>query len=210
MSFLGGIVHGIGSAVKGVGHLAEKAAPYVGMIPGVGTIAGGAIGGLGGLAAGDGLSGAVKYGLEGAAGGYGGAALRSLSTGGKIAAAAGTLASGHPAHAPYEPGDYDPTGGSSPSAMPDGGGTNKWLMGLAGLEGLNSAYLGNKASNLSDDALKSVKGSYSERAPLRSAALSGLLHPKARDTSNLTAIRSAVPYAQLPAPKAPLQLAAGG
>lgn len=209
MSFLGSVVHGIGSAVKGVGHLAEKAAPYVGMIPGVGTIAGGAIGGLGGLAAGDGLSGAVKYGAEGAAGGYGGAALRSLSTGGKIAAAAGTLASGHPAHAPYEPGDYDPTGGSSlPS--PEGGGTNKWLMGLAGLEGLNSAYLGNKASNLSDAALKSVKGSYSERAPLRSAALSGLLHPQTRDTSNLTAIRSAVPYAQLPAPKAPLQLAAGG
>jgi hypothetical protein len=80
----------IGKAIKkgvhDVGGFAEKAAPYVGMIPGVGTIAGGAIGGLGALAHGDGLSGALKYGAMGAASGFGGSKLLGLAKG-----AAGSL-----------------------------------------------------------------------------------------------------------------------
>ena len=81
MGFLGKIGHAIGHAVHQVGGLAEKAAPFVGMIPGVGTLAGGAIGSLGALAHGDGLGGALKYGAEGALSGVGGGAMREAADG---------------------------------------------------------------------------------------------------------------------------------
>jgi hypothetical protein len=219
-------------ALHGIGHLAEKAAPYVGLIPGVGTLAGGVIGGLGGLAAGDGLGGALKYGLEGAAGGYGGAALRGLSKGGQ-ALAVGTAAlkggvpsapsGGPPVDAngvpqvmrnglPSSVGDLIGTtasgdiseggGGSVPSTFPSTPGptgspssTNPWLLGLAGLEGANSAYLGKKANDYSQGALKSVQGAYNDRAPLRAAALKGLTNPTAPDTSQLKSIAARNPYA---------------
>jgi hypothetical protein len=206
-------------ALHGIGHLAEKAAPYVGLIPGVGTLAGGVIGGLGGLAAGDGLGGALKYGLEGAAGGYGGAALRGLSKGGQaLALGTAALKGGVPSAPGGAPaGDAnpydDPTGnalyGSDPAmggtpttALPGAGGaggapssTNPWLLGLAGLEGANSAYLGKKANDYSQGALKSVQGAYNDRAPLRAAALKGLTNPTAPDTSQLKSIASRNPYA---------------
>jgi hypothetical protein len=76
MSFLGSIGNAIKGGVKDIGGLAEKAAPFAGMIPGVGTLAGGALGGLGALAHGDGFGGALKYGAEGALSGYGGGLLR--------------------------------------------------------------------------------------------------------------------------------------
>ena len=81
MGFLGKIGHAIGHAVHQVGGLAEKAAPFVGMIPGVGTLAGSAIGGLGALAHGDGLSGALKYGAEGGLSGFGGGLMHSAENG---------------------------------------------------------------------------------------------------------------------------------
>jgi hypothetical protein len=190
-------------ALHGIGHLAEKAAPYVGLIPGVGTLAGGAIGGLGGLAAGDGLGGALKYGLQGAAGGLAGGGIKSAITGALASRGGGSAPSG---------GGYDvsdpnqnifadgsgPSAAVPPSALPGGSGssgTNPWLMGLAGLEGANSAYLGKKANDYSQSALKSVTGAYNEKAPLRTAALQGLLHPAAPDTSKLGAIQSRNPYA---------------
>lgn len=109
-------------------------------------------------------------------------------------------------------------GGQPPGGQPPGEeGPNKWLMGLAGLQGLNSAYLGNKASNMSNQALKNVQGSYDQRAGLRTAGISGMLNPQTADLSGLTKTRSAIPYlgaAQpnpvLPPPRKPLMLAAGG
>ncbi len=81
MSFLGSIGNAVKGGVKKVGGLAEKAAPFAGLIPGVGTLAGGALGGLGALAHGDGLSGALKYGAEGAASGFGGGLLKDTEAG---------------------------------------------------------------------------------------------------------------------------------
>lgn len=80
MSFFGKIGKAIKKGVHDVGGLAEKAAPFVGMIPGIGTLAGGAIGGLGALAHGDGLGGALKYGAAGAASGFGGSKLMGLAS----------------------------------------------------------------------------------------------------------------------------------
>lgn len=91
MSFFGKIGGAIKHGVQQVGGLAEKAAPILGGIPGVGTIAGGAIGGLGALAHGDGLKGALKYGLEGAASGFGGGLLKGTSAGGSFLSKVGNV-----------------------------------------------------------------------------------------------------------------------
>jgi hypothetical protein len=204
-------------ALHGVGHLAEKAAPYVGLIPGVGTMAGAAIGGLGGLAAGDGLGGALKYGAMGAAGGYGGAALRGLSTGGKaLAVGSSLLHGGGPPTAPGQP----PNGVGDPNApvnldpntglevMDSGGqaggigsylknalgGINPVTAGLGALGVVNAGQLGAKANKYAEQGYNSAAGSYAERAGLRKAGIQGLMNPTTPDTSGLTKIRSSNPY----------------
>lgn len=74
MSFLGGIWNGIKSVGKTIGGVAKSVAPVLGVIPGVGTLAAGAIGGLGGL-----LHGGPKEALTGALGGVsGGLAKKAL------------------------------------------------------------------------------------------------------------------------------------
>lgn len=71
MGLLGKIGHGIKAVGHAVGGVAEKAAPFVGLIPGVGTLAAAGIGGAGALLHGDGLKGAIRYGAEGALGDIG-------------------------------------------------------------------------------------------------------------------------------------------
>lgn len=223
-----GNVSWFSKGLKGIGHLAEKAAPYVGLIPGVGTVAGGLIGAAGGLAAGDGLGGALKYGVQGAAGGMAGGGLRSAVTG---------AITGHGGSPTPSPGVTDPSdpnfdmntlygsdtapdsgggggiGGVLRNAVgggtgqPQGTSTNPWLLGLAGLQGANSAYLGQKSNALSDKALKGIEANYAERAPLRAAGLRGLLNPTAPDTSQLYSIQQRNPYAAPPRSPAQLPLA---
>ena len=77
----------IKSGVKGLGKIAQKAAPVVGMIPGVGTLAAAGIGAAGGLLA-DGNIGSM---LKGAAAGAGGSLLAGSGVLGKIGQAAGKL-----------------------------------------------------------------------------------------------------------------------
>lgn len=93
MSFLGKVGGAIKGAVKGVGGLAEKAAPFVGMIPGVGAPMGALIGGAGALAHGDGLKGALKYGAEGGLSGFGGGLLKGTQAGANAAADGGSFLS---------------------------------------------------------------------------------------------------------------------
>lgn len=84
------------------------------------------------------------------------------------------------------------------------GSTNYLQLGLAGLEGANSAYLGGKSNQYANDALKSVTDSYNARAGLRSKAIAGLMNPTAPDTSALSGIAAHNPYAPTPAvPVAP-------
>jgi hypothetical protein len=131
MSIFGSIGHAIKSGVHAIGGVAEKAAPFVGMIPGVGTIAAAGIGGLGALAHGDGLGGALKYGAEGALGDIGANLL------GKIPGVAGVVSKipgvgkfidlGTGGQLPATPGDIM-------SALP-GGSYNGVLPGVAGTAG---------------------------------------------------------------------------
>jgi hypothetical protein len=67
-------------ALKGVGKLAQKAAPVIGLVPGVGTLAAAGIGGAGGLLSGGGFEGMLK----GAAGGAAGGLLGHTGIGGRI------------------------------------------------------------------------------------------------------------------------------
>jgi hypothetical protein len=66
-----GVFGAIKKVGKKIGKVATKAAPFVGMIPGVGTLAAAGIGAAGGLLSGEGLKGAAKYGALGAAGNIG-------------------------------------------------------------------------------------------------------------------------------------------
>lgn len=158
------------------------------MIPGVGTLAGGAIGGLGALAHGDGLSGALKYGAEGAAGGFGGGLLKSATAGAGSGGIMSTL------------------GGLGKSAL-DYAIHNPTTL-LAGAQTLNAANLGKKSNQFATNANNLANQSYTERAGLRSAGIDGMLHPQAPDTSALAGIRSSNPYAKPQQPSLPIAAAA--
>lgn len=167
----------LSSGLHAVGGLAEKAAPFVGMIPGIGTLAGGAIGGLGALAHGDGIGGALKYGAEGAAGGIGGGLLKGATAGaeggGGIMSTLAGLGKGALNYAVHNPTTL-----------------------LAGAQTLNAANLGKKSNQYAQNASNLANQSYAERAGLRSAGIEGLLHPTAPDTTALAGIRSSNPYAR--------------
>lgn len=200
----------LSKGIKGLGHIAEKAAPYVGLIPGVGTVAGGVIGAAGGLAAGDGLKGALKYGLTGAAGGFGGAALRGSSLGSKALAVGSAALHGGVPTAPSSGGvNIDPETGLEVMDTGGSGGVGGYLktalgginpvnaaLGAAGV--VNAGQLGAKANKYATDAYSSAANSYAERAGLRKAGINGLLNPVARDTSNLSKIRANNAYAGTP------------
>lgn len=97
---------------RSVGQVAQKAAPLVGMVPGYGTVAGAALGGLGSLASGDSLKTALKSGAKGAIGGYLGASVGGLP--GLISKGQGLLGSGLG-------GLVGMSGIMSPTGIPDGG-----------------------------------------------------------------------------------------
>lgn len=91
------------------GSLLRKAAPIVGLIPGVGTIAGAGLGALGSIAEGHrGLSGTLGSAAMGGLSGYGGSKLRALL------AAKGASGTGQS----MPNGGY---GSTAPSSLPDGG-----------------------------------------------------------------------------------------
>lgn len=203
-------------------HLGNIGAPvgaFLGsVIPGVGTALGAGLGqAIGGVGAGHGvaksaLEGAGVYGgskLAGAISGMGGAPKASIDPEGD--ALYGTETTPDPPSSGI--GGYlrsllPSGGGSATPGQPGGTSTNPWLLGLAGLQGANSAYLGQKSNALSDKALKGVEANYAERAPLRAAGLRGLLNPTAPDTSQLSTIAQRNPYAAAPRPPAQLPLAA--
>lgn len=84
-----GLFGAIKGGIKKVGGLAKKAAPFLPLIPGVGTLAAAGIGLGGGLLSGGGLKGAAEGALGGAAGGLAKAGLSRIPGVGKFAQGAG-------------------------------------------------------------------------------------------------------------------------
>src|SRR6266702_4144983 len=74
----------MGDVIKGIGNVVGTAAPFAGLIPGIGPLAAAGIGAGGKLLSGGGAKGALTGGLEGAAGG-----LASNAFGGDLASKIG-------------------------------------------------------------------------------------------------------------------------
>ena len=81
---------------KKIGAIASKAAPFVGMIPGVGTVAAAGLGFGGGLLAGEGFKGALKSGAKGAIGSLAGEAIGRIPGIGKVGGALFDFAKSNP------------------------------------------------------------------------------------------------------------------
>jgi hypothetical protein len=82
MTWLSKAARAVGKGVKGVAKVASKAAPLVGLIPGVGAIPAGLLGAGGALLSGENVRTALARGAAGATGGLAGAALRGGGSGG--------------------------------------------------------------------------------------------------------------------------------
>lgn len=149
------VVHGdIKGAFKDVantwGETGEFAAPYVGLIPGIGPLAGGAIGAGSGLLAGDGLKGALKYGTRGALSGLAGSALGGA------------------------PGIIDKLGGAATGFLSTGelpfgltaGSLLKGAAGLAAVKGLTDAGKGTGGGGASGNPMDGGSGGLSDQQRL--------------------------------------------
>lgn len=186
----------LGGALKKIGGVAKKIAPFAGLIPGVGTLAGAAIGGLGSLASGDNIGQALKYGAMGALSGYGGSkllggkgllgvpgALKKVgvgdgSAGGLVKSAGGSLLGiGKPGFGAL---------GSLGGALTGGGGLGGLVdtgLGAASIAGGISAS--NRAEDLRKKALALSEGSWNDRANLRKLAIQGLESNTPQDLSSI-------------------------
>ena len=133
--------------VKGVGKVAKKAAPIVVLIPGVGTIPAALLGGVGGLAAGEGLKGALTGAAGGAAGGLAGGALRKLGAGKAL-------------------------GGLFGGGAPNLGDLAK--LGIAGAGVVQSAQQQGKANKLLDQYAQQEAALQAQRAPLQQLFSQGI------------------------------------
>lgn len=199
MSFLGSIGHGLKKIGHAVGGVAEKAAPFVGLIPGVGTLAGGAIGGLGALAHGDGLGGALKYGALGATSGL---ANSKLLGGGGLKAIGSKLGIGGHSGGGYDinnPADNifagSASGGGGGGLLSSLGGIGSGLLGGLKKVGIDNilgggalgygAYQQKQAGDMRDKALKLITDDYATRAPLRTQGLQGMLNETPPDLSSI-------------------------
>lgn len=191
-----GLVHAVtdpGGWAKNIGHQATDPKTLIGLasalaLPGVGGALTGALGavpGIGGaLASG---AGAIGSGLGAAEGAVGGA-LSHIPGASAVGSALGLGGGGAAEEAASAIPDSalgigsGPTGlsgllGKAGSFLTANGGKN--ALGLA--QGVNAAMQSKKQNDLANQALKTVEGSYNERAPLRAQGLQGLMR---KDTGN--------------------------
>jgi hypothetical protein len=194
-----GIFKSIGRIGKkvlgGIGDAAKFAAPALNFIPGVGPIAAGVVGGLGGLAGelndadgfnlGEGLtaglgSGLAAYGLGrsmGAARGAGGAATAAAPGRGGLAGIGNSLAGS--------------SGGGWANVAQDALGFARQNPGLVlgGLGAVTSALGSARNDGMESGALRSLEQDYARRRALRDQSIAAMLQPteQRRDESALFA-----------------------
>lgn len=195
---LGFIHKKIGKVISKIGGVAKKAAPFVGMIPGVGPIAAGALGGLGGLVSG-GFGGALKGAAGGAAGGFGGKLLQRL-LGGRGGGGGGLT----PEQVGIRPGSIQEAlaglgaipgarsgaGGGGGRGGAGGflsklfGGVGDYIsqdplralgIGLSGLGAYQGAQQQSRANKFREEALGMARERYASTAPFREAVTSRAL-----------------------------------
>ncbi len=208
MSFLGDIGHKIGGVLDNKwtkGALAAGlAATGVGIPLSAAIMAGsGALGGAlhegGGLK--DALRGGATGALEGGAAGVAGGALRSGA-----AKTAGSFLTSHLPGAGAVGGAIKDAAGRVIGGG-SGGGMSPLMMALAAAQTANAANLGKKANDFADQGWNLANDDWKSRAGLRTAGIDNLLHPVARDTSALTALRGQNPVARRALPSGPPPMA---
>lgn len=170
---MGKVVKGVGNAVKGIGHavgsVAKAASPFISAIPGVGNLAGAAIGGLGGLLS---PGGGFKGMLQGAAqGGMG--ALGALGGLGKIPGVGGFLGAA----------------GNALGNIPGVSAMGNALGNIPGISQLGGLFGNNQAGKLGFDDFGKFFGSPGGQALLAGGAgalagATGAFNPKITQTSN--------------------------
>ena len=200
----------------GLGKLEEHAAPALGLVPGIGPLLAAGIAahgrtldtthgsvGLGDIAKagiGGGAGGLAVGGIAGALGHVPGlSGLASHIPG--MGSAAGSVGGAASAAAPAAAGAAGAAAGAAPAASGGFLGSLGSFLGSHGMtalelaQGANAAVQGQKANSLANKALHSSEQAYQDRAPLRQAGISGMLHPQVPGLSALN--RSGPnPYAQ--------------
>ena len=197
-----GLVKSIRKIGQKVGSVLRKAAPIVGLIPGVGLPAGAALGALGSIAEGGrGLGGTLSSAAMGGLSGLGGSALRSLLAAKKASAVAGSMGKLGGIIGNSTPGGTAAAGGLTTggsggilgrlgSILGGEGGVTGVLGNLGGLvkdnQGLILGGLGayqssknaGKAEEYRKKAIQAATAQYEAAAPLRAMGLAGLTDPR--------------------------------
>lgn len=178
------------------GSLLRKAAPVVGLIPGVGTIAGAGLGALGSIAEGHrGLGGTLTSAGIGGLSGFGGSKLREMLANRTASKVAGGLAGRVPG---------DGLGAVNTGKLGALSGAIGSLGGLAGFAadhagGIASlakyalpavgAYQASKSAGKADDyrkkAIALTEQQWADQAPLRTMGMAGLTDPRLADVSSI-------------------------
>lgn len=190
MSWLSSALGDVGNVVKGVGHAAGSVLsnPLVdaglAFIPGVGPLAAGAAGAIGGaLKPGGTFGSAISGGLSGAASGLAGGAARGALGIGGAAAPAGVSALGASSAIPDAAMGLSGATGAGAGAGGSGGilsGIEGFLTGNGGknalgiAQGVNAALNQKQSTDYAKQALGSVEDAYNAKAPLRAQGLSTL------------------------------------
>ena len=148
-------------AVKKVGNLAQDVAPFAGLIPGVGTVAGAALGAGGSLLSGDKFSTALKSGVMGGVGGYLGGQVGGLPgiIGGFTGAGGGLANLGAGGALNGLINGTGGLGGLAGAAGGAGGGSNALLGSLLNLGGgIYGAHTAGQAADAQSDAAREALG----------------------------------------------------
>lgn len=194
----------IGHGIKQVGGLVSKAAPLAGLIPGVGSIAGGVIGAAGEGLQGHGIKGMLKGGAIGATAGMAGKAAAGLGLGKRILGGGAPSSSGgynvnDPSQNIFAGEDPNAGGGWMGNAIGIGKrilGTNKQggfdgsnLLGLAegglaGASAINSANASRRAGQYQTAALDQAKNRWAQGAPLREMGMRRMLNTTPPDLTS--------------------------
>jgi hypothetical protein len=195
-----GLLKSIGKGLKGIGKkvggVVSKVAPYAGLIPGVGSLAAGALGAGGALVSGKNLKEIAKAGLTAGGGAYlGGKALGALNGSGAIPA---VMKGGKIANIQ----DLITGGGAASSAAEGGGGglidrakgigstilsgiKNHPELALGALGAVQHARDTAATDKMYGQGLGDIRTAYAAKAPLRAMALKQLQDPRLKDLSGV-------------------------
>lgn len=194
MGLFKSIGRGLKKVGKTVGGVVSKAAPFAGLIPGVGPLAAGGLGAAGAALSGKNLKDIARAGLTAGGGAYlGGKALGFLKGSGAVPAVlrngkvanVGDLITGGGAvsSAAGSPSILDRAKGIGSSVL--SGIKNNPELALGALGGIQHARDSAATDKMYERGLGDIRNAYAAKAPLRSMAMKQLTDPRLVDLSSV-------------------------